>query len=238
MANQNDSFIDEVTEELRRDRLYGAFRRYGWIGIALIVLIVGGAAWREWSLSRQTSDARQFGDAVLAAEQSAGPVDALSELAENSDSGHAVIAGLLAAGAAAEIGEDQRAAERLQEVAATAGEDDRIARDLARLKLVLAQGDAMNPADRDAALAELAQPGAPFELLALEQQAVALIGAGRVQDAVTLIRQIQQKDGLTPSLRRRLSEMMIALGQDETPDDSEAATAGAEAVQLPDAPVE
>ena len=44
MANQNDSFIDEVTEDLRRDRLFGVFRRYGWIAIALIVLVVAGAA--------------------------------------------------------------------------------------------------------------------------------------------------------------------------------------------------
>ena len=37
MANQNDRFIDEVTDELRRDRLFRAMRRYGWIAIALIV---------------------------------------------------------------------------------------------------------------------------------------------------------------------------------------------------------
>ena len=238
MANQNDSFIDEVTEELRRDRLYAAFRRYGWIGIVLIVLIVGGAAWREWNVSRQTTAAQEFGDAVLAAEESAGPVDALSDLADGSSGGRAALAGLLAAGAASEVGEDSVAAERLQDVASAAGDDDRLTRDLARLKLVLAAGGAMDPAERDAALAELARPGAPFELLALEQQAVALVGAGRTDDAVTLIRQILQKDGLTQTLRRRLSEMMIALGQEETPGDSAAASAGADAVQIPDAPAE
>ena len=58
MANQNDSFIDEVTEELRRDRLYGAMRRYGWIGVLLIVVIVGGAAWREYSLARDRAAAQ------------------------------------------------------------------------------------------------------------------------------------------------------------------------------------
>ena len=40
----------------------------------------------------------------------------------------------------------------------------------------------------------------------------ALIGAGRKDDAITLIGQIQQKDGLSEPLRRRLSEMMITLG--------------------------
>ena len=40
MANQSDTFIDEVTEELRRDRLYGAMRRYGWIVVLVIVAVV------------------------------------------------------------------------------------------------------------------------------------------------------------------------------------------------------
>ena len=37
-----DSFIDEVTEEVRRDRLFAIFRKYGWIGAVLVALIVGG----------------------------------------------------------------------------------------------------------------------------------------------------------------------------------------------------
>jgi hypothetical protein len=40
-----DSFIDEVTEEVRRDRLFGLFRKYGWIGLVVILGIVGGTAW-------------------------------------------------------------------------------------------------------------------------------------------------------------------------------------------------
>ena len=51
MANQNDSFIDEVTEDLRRDRLFNAFRRYGWIAI-LLILAIGIAAALILSRSR------------------------------------------------------------------------------------------------------------------------------------------------------------------------------------------
>ena len=40
MANQNDSFIDEVTEDLRRDRLFLAMRRYGWIAVLAILVLV------------------------------------------------------------------------------------------------------------------------------------------------------------------------------------------------------
>ena len=72
MANQNDSFIDEVTEDLRRDRLFLFLRRYGWIAILAIVALVGAAAWREWSAVRADRDARAFGDAILAAEATKG----------------------------------------------------------------------------------------------------------------------------------------------------------------------
>ena len=72
MANQNDSFIDEVTEDLRRDRLFLAMRRYGWIAVLAILVLVGAAAWREWSNARAARTAQAFGDALLAAEATQG----------------------------------------------------------------------------------------------------------------------------------------------------------------------
>lgn len=219
MANQNDSFIDEVTEDLRRDRLFGAFRRYGWIAIALIVAIVAGAAWREYSISRANTAAQAFGDALLAAEASDDPAAALAAIDDGTAS-HKALAGMLEGNALIAKGDNAAAAARFQAVAEGLGDDDATLRDLARLKMVLADGVNMDPALRDQILSQLAQPGAPFELLALEQQAVALMGAGRAEDAETLIRQIQQKDGLSEGLRRRLSEMMIAMGVEPEPTDT------------------
>ncbi|MDF3854686.1 hypothetical protein ACDP63_14330 [Paracoccus sp. P2] len=218
MANQNDSFIDEVTEDLRRDRLFGLFRRYGWIALLVILGIVGGAAWREYASSQAESRARAWGDAVLAARQGQDPITALSAVDPAGSAGRKLLAEMLAAGAEAEAGLPQKAAERLK--AAAAGlRNDAVLRDLALLKAVMVAGAAMDAAERDQLLADLSKPGAPFELLALEQKAVALIGAGRTEDAVMLIGQIQQKDGLSEPLRRRLSEMMITLGVE--PDHSE-----------------
>ena len=220
MAHENDSFIDEVTEDLRRDRLFGMFRRYGWIAIALILLIVAGAAWREYSRAQDRAAAEAFGDAVQAAQSAEDPVAALAGLDAAGSTGREALAGVLRANALAEAGDASAAAETLGGVASGPAAKDVVMRDLALLKTVLVQVDAMDPAQRDQVLAQLAQAGAPFELLALEQQAVALIGAGRPEDAVTLIRQIQQKDGLSELLRRRLSEMMIALGVEPEPTDT------------------
>ena len=71
-----DSFIDEVTEEVRRDRLFRLFRKYGWIGVVIILGLVGGTAWTEWSKSRAESRAQAFGDAVIDALDTARPTNA------------------------------------------------------------------------------------------------------------------------------------------------------------------
>ena len=65
--SETDSFIDEVTEEVRRDRLFAIFRKYGWIGILTIVVIVGGASWTEWKKAKAEAAAQSFGDALVAA---------------------------------------------------------------------------------------------------------------------------------------------------------------------------
>lgn len=213
MANQSDTFIDEVTEELRRDRLYGAMRRYGWIVALVIVAVVGFTAWREYSAAQDRAAAEAWGDAILAAEAGGDPAAVLA-VDPRGSAGRQALTGLLAAGAETD---PEAAAQALQGVADA--QPDTVLGELAQLKLVMAQGAQMDAAERDAILTRLSRAGAPFELLALEQKAVALIGAGRPEDAITLIRQIQDKDGLTEALRRRLSEMMIALG--ETPEPTE-----------------
>ncbi|WP_134724476.1 tetratricopeptide repeat protein [Paracoccus luteus] len=233
MTNQNDRFIDEVTEDLRRDRLFLMMRRYGWIVVLAILLVVAGTAWREWTQSRDTRQARAFGDSILAAEGAGGdPAADAAALAAvpAARPGQAALRDLLAGGAWAQAGDDAKAA-AAYDAAAAALPDDVVMRDLARLKSVLAQGPAMDPAARDAALTGLSAPGAPFEMIALELKAIALVGAGRDEDAITLIRQIQQKDGLSEQMRRRLSELMITLGVD--PEPAEAAQAPGAAAPMP-----
>src|SRR6056297_2935352 len=66
-VSDTDSFIEEVTEEVRRDRLFRLMRRYGWIAILAILLLVGGAAWNEWRKAQARDAAQSTGDAIIAA---------------------------------------------------------------------------------------------------------------------------------------------------------------------------
>ena len=54
MANQNDRFIDEVTEDLRRDRLFLMMRRYGWIAVLLVFVLA--RVFREGTRLRQEAE--------------------------------------------------------------------------------------------------------------------------------------------------------------------------------------
>ncbi|MTD99895.1 tetratricopeptide repeat protein [Paracoccus sp. YIM 132242] len=218
MANGNDNFIDEVFDDLRRERLFRLFRRWGWVAGLVILGIVAGVIWREYSQSRAETQARAWGDAILAAEGSDDPAAIMAVDPQGAES-RRILTALLAASEWSENGNVDAAAEALRDVAGDQAAGT-VLHDLAELKLVMLQGDAMDPAQRDEILSRLSRTGAPFELLALEQKAIALVGAGRPDDAVTLIRQIQQKDGLSQALRLRLSEMMIALGVEPEPSDN------------------
>ncbi len=80
MAN-TDSFINEVTEEVRRDRLFAVLRRWGWLAVVLVLLIVGGAAWNEWRKAEARAEAEARGDALLAALEANDPSGMLAALA-------------------------------------------------------------------------------------------------------------------------------------------------------------
>jgi len=132
-----DSFIDEVSEEVRRDRLFGYLRRYGWIGLVLVLLIVGGAAAWEWRRSQIEAQAQARGDALraaLAEPDAAARVAALEPVAQ-AEPGAPVAALALAAEQQA-AGESAAAVATLDALAGH-GETPEIYRDIAALKSLL-----------------------------------------------------------------------------------------------------
>ncbi len=79
--SDTDSFLQEVSEELRRDKLYRNMRKYGWIGLLLVVIIVGGAAYREYQKSQAAERAQLFGVSAEANNEEAS-IQELSKLAD------------------------------------------------------------------------------------------------------------------------------------------------------------
>jgi hypothetical protein len=58
-VSDTDSFIEEVTEEVRRDRLFGMIKRYGWIAVLVVLAIVGGTAYNEYRKANEAAIAQR-----------------------------------------------------------------------------------------------------------------------------------------------------------------------------------
>ncbi len=209
MAN-TDGFIEEVTEELRRDQLYAMFRKWGWLPILLIVLLVGGAAYREYYVAQQRSAAQNFGDALIAALQVEDPearVAAIGEV-EATDASAQILLALMAASLQAGTDGADGAADGLR-VLADGADVDPLYRDLLLLRAqLLDPGEGL---ENMAVLDTLALPGRPFRPLAMEQQALLQARVGDVEAAVSILRILEQDSQATDGLQERASQLIVAL---------------------------
>jgi hypothetical protein len=203
-----ESFIDEVTEEVRRDKLYAQLRKYGWIGVVAVLLMVGGAAANEWIKARDRAAAEATGDAILAAvelDDAEARLATLDAFAAEGDR-----AALIALIAAAVAEEPQEADRRLAALAEDASRPA-LYRDLAQLKRALLPG-ALDADARIEVLTPLTAPGGAFRVLAEEQIALAQIELGETEAALERLEALVSDTEASQALRRRVSQLIVALG--------------------------
>tara|TARA_B110000090_G_scaffold179859_1_gene204446 strand:- start:92 stop:730 length:639 start_codon:yes stop_codon:yes gene_type:complete len=204
--SDTDSFIDEVTDEVRRDRLFGFFRRYGWIAAVMILGLVGATAFNEWSKSAAAQVAQARGDALLDAldmEDDVASVAALIEI--STQEGGDVVASFLAAGA-----DQSQAMSLLGEIAANTDQPEYI-RDLARLKLATTP-DAVSQGEAVLILTDLSTAGGLYRNAATEMLVAIELERGNVDAAVTLLQAHIQDAQATQEQIQRMGELLVALG--------------------------
>ncbi|PRY26241.1 hypothetical protein CLV78_101336 [Aliiruegeria haliotis] len=213
--SDTDSFIDEVTEEVRRDRLYATLRKYGWIAGLVVVALVGGASYNEYRKASDRSAAQSTGDAILSALDEATPEARMAGLegVEGAPELQGVLALLTAAEALA--AEDPEAAAALLKPLAEDSAAPQAYSDLAALKMVLIDAESMTADLRSQVLNRLAKPGAPYRALAMEQQVLDLAAAGQTEDAIEAGRVLLEEPSLTQGLLQRVSQLMLALGAED-----------------------
>ncbi|MGR3659689.1 MAG: tetratricopeptide repeat protein [Paracoccaceae bacterium] len=212
--SDTDSFIEEVSEEVRRDRLFKLMKKYGWIGIAVVMLLVGGAAYNEWQKAQTRQAAENLGDQVLSAlknNDSGDRLTALNEIAAGSDA-DAVIAMLKSNEAVAGDLTDEAKSELL--VVVSNETLPTYYRHLAEFKLLLLESESLDPEVRIARFEPLTAAGAPYRLLASEQIAIIEISTGNSEAALQRLSDILIDGEITTGLRRRVSQLIVALGGD------------------------
>ncbi len=211
--SNSDSFIDEVNDEVRRDKLYGLLRRYGWIAVIAVVALVGGAAYIEYSKSQERARAQALGDGMLAAMGNpdraarAGDLQAITL----STPASAAVVGLLTAAEQVSADADAAAIETLETLAMD-GDVPELYRQIAQFKALTLEGADADPAARRQALEAMAQPGNPLRLLAAEQLALINIQDGDPAAAIAAYQAILSDAEVTADLQQRALQVIVALG--------------------------
>ena len=212
MSN-NESFIQEVSEEVRRDRLYRILKKWGWIGIAVIVALVGGASFNEWNKDSKMNSARNLGDRVLSAVSNKDPIE-LKEIGTSNISQDIFIKNLLSAILLSDnkLDASKKALEEIRDLPSIT----KTYRELNAFKLglLLLKEDNLTSDERFGVFEEFVEPGSPFRLLAKEQQALLLIEQGKLELAIKALSEISVDSETTVSLKRRVTQLRISLGGD------------------------
>lgn len=215
--SETDSFIEEVSEEVRRDRLYRVVRRYGWIAVLAILVLVGGAAYNEYRKATTRAAAEAKGDAILDAlelEEPAAQAEAFDAMPTELQASPVVA--MLRANAAL-AAEDQGAAAEALEAIANDVEQPRLYRDMAVLKHTILTAGETEPEARIAALSALTAPGGTFRVLAEEQIALAELESGDREAALGRLRALILDTEASQGLRLRVQQLIVALGEDADP---------------------
>ncbi|HET7409974.1 MAG TPA: hypothetical protein VFJ13_07220 [Paracoccaceae bacterium] len=211
--SESDSFIQEVTEEVRQDRMFALWKKWGPYILAVIVLAVGGAALWTWMEARERARAEQVGGILLGAEPAS--VEEQQTAVAVLEPPARIVAEFAAAAALADAGDTAGAAEAYRALAAR-GDLAQHYRDLAVLQALRIEATTADPAAALADLAPLMEPGAPYAPLARELAAVLHMRAGDIEAARAELEAILADARTTQALRLRARELMNVVGAPET----------------------
>ncbi len=207
--SETDSFIQEVTEEVRQDRMFALWKKWGPLVLGGVAVIVGGAAYWSWSQSEQRAAAEARGGTFLAAEE--GNVEHATALPGKIEGPARLIAELTAAGALAQAGDIAEAVTRYEAIAG----DPALSIDytdlasLQALRLKAASGEAAGLIE---ALEPLSGPTRPYRLLALELRAALRAQSGDTEGAHADLNAILTDPATTTGLRQRAAAALTATG--------------------------
>lgn len=216
IPTNEDSFIREVDEELRRDRLTGIWRLYGrWIiatVVAGLVALAGWLVWEDRQFKAASAESEVLDEAVRQASSGndAAAIKALDGLSGSSNEGYRATALITKAAILIQKRDLDGAAKLYAQVA----KDEKLPqpwRDLALVRQTAVQFDRTAPDEVIARLSPLAVKGNPWFGSAGEMVAVAYLKKQRVQPAAKLFADIAADKTVPQSIRGRAANMAASL---------------------------
>jgi hypothetical protein len=208
-VSENESFIDEVTEEVRRDKLYLFLKRYGWIGVIAIVSIVLGSVFIEFRTNSRNNAAEQLGDSLVKSlgnmdQDNADGVQGLSEFLDSKS-----LISLIFQAKNFEMQLEHEDALRTYDKIIDTNDVPRGISDFAKFKqLLLSKEDRIK---MEKLLLELISPDSSFNLLALEQKVLFNISNGDLEAAFSNLELILNDPEASQGLKSRISQVKEAI---------------------------
>ena len=213
----NQAFLREVDEELRRDQVAHLGRRYGlWIALAIVLLLAGFGGWLWWQ-HHQTEKAAEQGMLLQQAMDDLGAsrVNAaaapLATLANSDRDGYRASAKFVQADILLNKQDLKGAAAKFAEVANDSSMPVEF-RDLALVRQTAAEYDTLQPQAVVDRLRGLATKQSPWFGSAGEMVAIAYIRLNRRDLAGKMFGEIAETQSVPESIRQRAVQMASALG--------------------------
>lgn len=215
----NETFLREVDENLRRDRLQDFGKKYGiWLIAAVVLFLAATGGWIYW----QQRQAQQSGEQVEQLAQiyrnfGAGDLTSgsqkLDELGKSGSEGVRTSALFASAALAIEQNNLKLATDKFREIAADDGLPKPY-RDLALIRQTALEFDRLKPEEVISRLEPLAKPGQPWFGSAGEMTATALIKQGKKEEAGRLYASIAKDSTVPDAIRARSVQIASSLGVD------------------------
>jgi len=218
----DDSFIREVDEELRSDRVQDFWKKYGKLliaGAAAVVVVTAGYRYYQYSSQQQAASAGDaFMQAVSLAEQGKADeaIGALEKMDGAGSPVYKVLAKLRTASELAKKG-DTKAAISTYDAIAADGTADQNLRSIARLRAGVLMVDEGSVTDVESRVGPLMGPGAPYRGSAREAVALANYKAGDLSKAAKLFTEIRDDAALPRALAQRARLMLDLVASEGGP---------------------
>lgn len=214
-----DNFIQELEEDLRRDRYLALWQKYGRyavaVALAIVIAAAGVVAWRHYRSSERLKDSMAYNAAVSLADQGGtaweGALYGLRDIAQSGSTAYAALARLQEAALLSKNGKADEAAAIYDSMSKDKAVEP-LFRDLAALLHVMAMLDKGDPQQLAARLAPLAEASNPWRYSALELQALLAQRTGDTAKARDIYANLADDPTAPRQLRGRAAEMLAMHG--------------------------
>ena len=203
---ESESFIKEVSEEVKRDKLFKALNKFKWPLFALIILLIGTVGGYEYYKFDKKRKAQENGEFLVSAiENLNNNGETVSSEIENKFI--AILIKLHEANYFEEKGDIKRAKTAYNLLIDKHG-GNRFFSDYSKFQLYLLDpAESLRDAKKIEVLDQLSAPDSPMKLLALEQKLYLYVKANDLENIKLLLKLISSDQAITPEQVSRIKEV-------------------------------